>query len=191
MLPVFEAQISSARILYLEGYLFDPPEAKDAFHNAALMAARAGRKVALSLSDAFCVERHRAEFRALIAGGIDILFANEDEICSLYETADFDRACKAVLEECQLAALTMGPKGSLIVTNGKVIEIAASKTGKVVDTTGAGDLYAAGFLFGLSQGFEPERCGKLGSLAAAEIISHIGARPETSLKALAAENGLL
>ena len=183
--------ISSAAITYLEGYLFDPPEAKAAFHAAAAIAAKAGRKVALSLSDGFCVERHRAAFRSLIEGGVNILFANEDEICALYETSSFDRACAEVQAECALAALTRGPAGSVIVADGDTIEVPAEKVAKVVDTTGAGDLYAAGFLYGLSKGRDLATCGRLGGLAAAEIISHIGARPAVSLQALAGERGLM
>ncbi len=187
-----ENLITSAKITYLEGYLFDPEEAKAAFHKAAHIAASAGRKVALSLSDGFCVDRHRAEFRALIAGGVDILFANEAEICALYETEDFDKACTEVAKECELAALTRGANGARIITKeGTTIEVPAFPVGKVEDTTGAGDLYAAGFLFGFSQGFDLEKCGQLGALAASEIISHIGARPEASLKDLAIAKGLL
>ncbi len=183
--------IASAKITYLEGYLFDPQEAKAAFHKAAHIAASAGRKVALSLSDGFCVDRHRAEFRALIVGGVDILFANEAEICALYETEDFDKASAEVAKECELAALTRGASGARIISKDSIIEVAAYPVDKVEDTTGAGDLYAAGFLFGHSQGFALEKCGQLGALAASEIISHIGARPEADLKELAQAKGLL
>ncbi len=183
--------IASAKITYLEGYLFDPDEAKAAFHEAASLAKDAGRKVALSLSDGFCVDRHRAEFRGLIAGGVDILFANEAEICALYETEDFDKACIEVIKECELAVLTRGAQGAHIIHEGNTIKVAADLVDKVEDTTGAGDLYAAGFLFGLSQDFDLEKCGQLGALAAAEIISHIGARPEADLKALAKAKGLI
>ena len=183
--------IAEAGITYLEGYLFDPPEAKAAFHDAAIMAARAGRKVALSLSDGFCVERHRAAFQSLIASGVDVLFANEDEICTLYEVESFDEACELVRENCTLAALTRGAKGSVIVTRDGITTCTADPVKDVVDTTGAGDLYAAGFLFGLSQGFDVERCGRLGSLAAGEVISHMGARPEASLREIASRRGLL
>ncbi len=188
---IAEQVIADAAITYLEGYLFDPPEARAAFHRAATIAAQAGRKVALSLSDGFCVDRHRAAFRSLIAGGVDILFANEDEICALYETTDFARACAAVQEECALAALTRGAKGSVVVADGDVLEVPAEAVETVVDTTGAGDLYAAGFLFGLSRGDDLATCARLGGLAAAEIISHIGARPAVSLSELARERGLL
>ena len=179
------AMIAGAKITYLEGYLFDPPKAQAAFHEAARMAAEAEREVALSLSDAFCVERHRAAFRALIQGGVELLFANEDEITALFEVDTFNEAVDAVRAECRTAALTRGSKGSVIVTPDGVVEIPVKPVEKVVDTTGAGDLYAAGFLFGRSQGLESAICGQLGSLAAAEIIGHLGARPETPLADLA------
>ncbi len=188
---VSQETIAAAGITYLEGYLFDPPEAKAAFFEAARMAADAGRKVALSLSDGFCVDRHRAAFRSLIKGGVDILFANEEEICSLYETTDFDEACRQVSNECRLAALTRGAKGSVIVFEGEMIPVAAEPVSKVVDTTGAGDLYAAGFLYGLTRQLDLETSARLGGLAAAEIISHMGARPAVSLAKLVEDSGLL
>jgi sugar/nucleoside kinase (ribokinase family) len=183
--------IASAQVTYLEGYLFDPPRAKAAFQKAAELAHAAGRKVSLTLSDAFCVERYRAEFRALIEGHIDILFANESEITALYATKDFDAALHAVRGHCEIAALTRSEKGSVILAAGETHWIAAAKVEKLVDTTGAGDLYASGFLFGLTHGRDLASCGRLGSLAAAEVISHFGARPETSLKTLAQQAGLL
>jgi sugar/nucleoside kinase (ribokinase family) len=183
--------IASAQVTYLEGYLFDPPRAKAAFQKAAEIAHKAGRKVSLTLSDAFCVERYRAEFRRLIEGHIDILFANEAEICSLYQTKDFDEALRAVRGHCEIVALTRSEKGSVIVTPRDALPIPAARVDKLVDTTGAGDLYAAGFLFGLTHGRDLSTCGRLGSLAAAEVIGHYGARPETSLKVLAAEAGLI
>jgi sugar/nucleoside kinase (ribokinase family) len=183
--------IASAQVTYLEGYLFDPPRAKAAFQKAAELAHAAGRKVSLTLSDAFCVERYRAEFRALIEGHIDILFANEGEITALYGTKDFDAALHAVRGHCEVAALTRSEKGSVILAAEETHWIAAAKVEKLVDTTGAGDLYASGFLFGLTHGRDLASCGRLGSLAAAEVISHFGARPETSLKALAQQAGLL
>ncbi len=183
--------ISAARIVYLEGYLFDRPEAKAAFRQAAAIAAKAGRQVALSLSDAFCVDRHRAEFVDLVRASVDILIANEAEITSLYETKSFDEAARRAQADTKLAVLTRSAKGSIILSDGKTASVAAAPVAKVVDTTGAGDLYAAGFLFGVASGMDIERAGKLGSLAAAEIISHVGARPETALKALARTNGLL
>jgi sugar/nucleoside kinase (ribokinase family) len=188
---VDEALISSARIVYLEGYLFDRPEAKTAFRQAAAIAAKAGRQVALSLSDSFCVDRHRDEFLALIKGSVDILFANESEITSLYQTASFDEAARRAAADTKLAALTRSEKGSVILGGGRSIEIPTVPVSKVVDTTGAGDLYAAGFLFGVATGRDLETAGKLGSLAASEIISHIGARPEVKLADLAKKHGLL
>jgi sugar/nucleoside kinase (ribokinase family) len=183
--------IASARIVYLEGYLFDRPEAKAAFRQAAEMAAKAGRQVALSLSDAFCVDRHRAEFLELIRDSVDILFANEAEITSLYQTKSFDEAARRARADTKLAALTRSEKGSVILGEGKSIAVPAAPVAEVVDTTGAGDLYAAGFLYGVATGRDLETAGRLGSLAAAEIISHIGARPEVNLKELAQKRGLL
>jgi sugar/nucleoside kinase (ribokinase family) len=185
------APIAGAQVTYLEGYLFDPPRAKAAFQKAAELAHAAGRKVSLTLSDAFCVERYRAEFRALVAGHIDILFANEAEIGALYETAKFDEALAAVRGHCEIAALTRSEKGSVIVTGDATHSIAAARVERLVDTTGAGDLYASGFLFGLTHGRDVASCGRLGSLCAAEVIGHYGARPETSLRRLAERAGLL
>jgi sugar/nucleoside kinase (ribokinase family) len=179
--------IGDAQITYLEGYLFDRDEAKEAFVKAAELAHAAGRKVALSLSDPFCVDRHRASFKHLVEGHVDILFANSDEITSLYETDSFDEAVGQLVGKIELAAVTRGAEGSVIVTADQVVEIAAEPVQNVVDTTGAGDLYAAGVLYGLTQGFELEVAGRLGSICAAEVISHYGARPETSLSALVKE----
>ena len=186
-----QALIASAGIVYLEGYLFDGAGATDAFRTAAQLAHASGGQVALSLSDSFCVDRHRAELRDFIQGGVDILFANESEITSLYETDDFDAAVQAIGGDVKLAALTRGAKGSVILSEGAATAIPAAPVAKVVDTTGAGDLYAGGFLFGLSRGARLETCGKLASLAAAEVISHLGARPETSLAALATQAKLI
>ena len=147
--------------------------------------------MALTLSDAFCVDRHRDDFRELIRQGTGIVFANEKEITSLYEVNSFAEAADAVLADCELAVLTRSEEGSVIVANGETIAIAPEPVRKVVDVTGAGDLYASGFLYGLTQGLPLETCGRLGSLAAAEVIGHIGARPETSLRELAQERGLL
>jgi len=177
--------IARAKILYLEGYLFDPPAAQEAFRAAAKVAHGAGRKVALTLSDPFCVDRHRAAFLELLEHHVDILFANEAEICALYQVNDFDAALARVRGHCEVAALTRSAKGSVVVVGPVVHQIAAHPVNAVADTTGAGDLYAAGFLFGLSRGLAFERCGRLGSLAAAEIISHVGARPVTPLADLA------
>lgn len=182
--------IRDSAILYLEGYLFDQPSAMAAFRSALKTAKSAGRKVALTLSDGFCVDRHRAEFLDLIRSGIDILFANESEIKSLYQVEDFDAAAAKTRADTPLAALTRSGKGSVILAGEETINISPVKIEKLVDTTGAGDLYAAGFLFGYSRGLDLDICGKLASLAAAEIISHIGARPAVSLKELAAQHGL-
>ena len=181
--------VADAGVTYLEGYLWDPPEAKKAFLKAAEIAHAAGRKVALSLSDPFCVERHRDEFRDLVANHVDILFANEAEITALFRS-DFDAAVAAVAGHCEVAAITRGAMGSVVVNGGGVLACAAEPVTRVVDTTGAGDLYAAGFLHGLSQGRDLSTCGRLGGLCAAEIISHIGARPEADLAELAARAGL-
>jgi sugar/nucleoside kinase (ribokinase family) len=165
----------------LEGYLWDKPRAKEAVLSAAKTARDNGRKVALSLSDSFCVDRHRGEFQSLLEEYVDVLFANENEICGLFESS-FEQAVHAVRDKCELAALTRADKGSVVVAESGVSEIPAAPVSRVIDTTGAGDLYAAGFLFGLSRGRTPADCGQLGSLCAAEIIAHFGARPETSLK---------
>lgn len=176
--------VASAQIVYLEGYLWDPPEAKDAFRKAAAHAHRAGRKVALTLSDPFCVDRHRASFLELIEYEVDILFANEAEILSLYEVDSFDAALQRVRGHCEVAALTRSERGSVIVAGGEVHVIGAEPGVRVVDTTGAGDAYAAGFLYGYTHGRSLEHCGRIASIAAAEVISHFGARPEVSLAAL-------
>jgi sugar/nucleoside kinase (ribokinase family) len=181
--------IAAARITYLEGYLFDPPQAQDAFRKAAAVAHAAGRQVALSLSDPFCVGRHRAAFRDLVDGHVDILFANEAEICSLYETEDFPTAAAAVRGNVEIAVLTRSAAGSLVLASGAEHRIAPAPVPRVVDTTGAGDLYASGFLYGLTRGMRLPICGEIGSLCAAEIISHVGARPEIKLSELVASAG--
>ena len=170
-----------AAITYLEGYLFDEEQAKSAFVRAAELAHAAGRKVALSLSDPFCVERHRAAFRHLVRGHVDILFANEAEITALYEVGSFDEACRLAGADCPFAALTRGAAGSAIAADGEIVHVDAAPVEQVLDTTGAGDLYAAGVLFGLTRGYEPGLCGRLGAIAAAEIVGHYGARPQTRL----------
>ncbi len=185
------ALIRDSAILYLEGYLFDRPEAKSAFEAAVAEAKRAGRKVALTLSDGFCVDRHRSAFLDLIRSGVDIVFANESEIKSLYETPSFDQAALRAAKDIKLAVLTRSAKGSHILSDGKDIAIPADPISTVVDTTGAGDLYAAGFLFGIAKGLPLATCGHLASLAAAEIISHIGARPSVPLDSLARQKGLI
>lgn len=182
--------IRGSSIVYLEGYLFDREEAKAAFRQAVSMAKAAGRRVALSLSDSFCVSRHRGEFLDLIRSGIDILFANESEIMSLYETSEFATAAASAGGDVPLAALTRGGLGSEIHAGGHVVRVPVDPVAKVIDTTGAGDLYAAGVLLGLAKNLDLETAGRLGSLAAAEIISHIGARPEQPLAQLARSKGL-
>ncbi|MBU6506092.1 MAG: adenosine kinase [Alphaproteobacteria bacterium] len=186
-----EALVASASVTYLEGYLFDPPRAMEAFRKAASVAHKAGRQVSLSLSDPFCVDRHRAEFRDLVAAHVDVLFANEREICSLYETKHFELAAEAVRGHCDVAVLTRSERGSNVVTKTDMLHVAPATVARVIDTTGAGDLYAAGFLYGLTHGRDLATCGRLGSLCAAEIIAHVGARPETSLQRLAVGAGLI
>lgn len=183
--------IASAKVLYLEGYLFDRPEAKAAFREAAAIARKSDRKVALSLSDAFCVDRHRSEFLDLVKSDIDILFANESEITSLYQTSDFEEASRRAAADAQLAILTRSAKGSIVISGDSRTIVTAEPVAAVLDTTGAGDLYAAGFLYGYTRGFDHATCGRLASLAAAEIISHVGARPETKLSILASQKGVL
>jgi sugar/nucleoside kinase (ribokinase family) len=183
--------IDKARIVYLEGYLFDRDEAKAAFREAAGHAAKAGAKVAMTLSDAFCVDRHRSEFLAFIRSHVDILFANESEVTSLYETKSFEEAAKHASTDVALAVLTRSAKGAVIFEKSNSVAVPADKIEKVLDTTGAGDLYAAGFLFGHARGLDNMVSGQLGALAAAEIISHVGARPHSSLAALAAKRGLI
>jgi sugar/nucleoside kinase (ribokinase family) len=175
--------VGASAVTYLEGYLFDPPEAQAAFRKASAAAHAAGRQVALSLSDAFCVNRHRAAFLDLVANHVDILFANETEITALYERNSFEEAAEAVRDQVALAALTRSEAGSFILQGNDTLSIAAASA-TVVDTTGAGDAYAAGFLAGLTSGKSLDLCGRMGSIAAAEIIGHYGARPETDLRSL-------
>jgi len=183
--------IGASAITYLEGYLWDPKHAKEAFLKAAKIAHEAGRKVALTLSDAFCVDRWRDEFLQLMRSRtVDLIFANEAELRSLYQTADFDAAVKALRADIDIAVVTRSEKGCLVVNPDGIEAVPAFPVERVVDTTGAGDLFAAGFLCGLARGADDRTCGHLGALAAAEVIQHLGARPETSLKDLARENGL-
>lgn len=184
------ATIESAQITYLEGYLWDPPHAKEAFRKAMDIAHQAGRQVAMSLSDAFCVERYRDEFQHLAAGNIDILFANEAEIMSLYQTRTFDDALQAVRGKCAIAALTRSEKGCVIVAGDEVHVIEAVKPAQLIDTTGAGDLFAAGFMFGLTHGRDLAVSARIGALAASEVIAHLGPRPQGDLKALLKKSGL-
>ncbi len=183
---VDEALVAAARITYLEGYLWDPSGAKEAFRKAHRIAHENGRRVALSLSDPFCVDRHRDEFLDLVADHIDVLFANEVEITSLYRVDSFDEALQQVRGHCEIAALTRSGKGSVIVAGDEVHVVDAHPVERVVDTTGAGDLFAAGFLHGVTQGWGLARSARLGGLVAAEVIGHIGARPEADLAALRA-----
>lgn len=176
--------VEVARYTYLEGYLFDRPEAKAAYRRASEICHGAGRKVALTLSDTFCVQRHLDEWRSLVTDSVDVLFANHAELEALYGT-DLDAAVEQVRREVEIACVTLGPKGSLVVTADDIVEVAAEPVDEVVDTTGAGDLYAAGFLHGLSQGRSLAECGRLGSVAASAVIVHTGARPEQSLAQLA------
>ncbi|MDI9408701.1 MAG: adenosine kinase [Candidatus Pacebacteria bacterium] len=176
--------ITAAEILYLEGYLFDRPQAKLAFLAAAKAAHQAGKKVALTLSDSFCVERHRSEFRELVSDHVDIVFANEAEAISLTEQPDYDLAVAELRTHCELVAVTRGAKGSVIISKQGHYVIDAIAPTQLVDTTGAGDLYAAGVLFGLVNGLEAVAMGRLGSLAASEVISHLGARPQVKLASL-------
>lgn len=173
--------IASSAVTYMEGYLFDPAQAKQAFIKAATIAHAAGHKVSLSLSDPFCVARHRDDFLNLIEHHIDILFANEDEIKSLYQQDSFEDAAQIVAGKCEIAALTRSEKGSVIVTKDQQYIIDAEPA-RPVDTTGAGDQYAAGFLYGYTEGMPLDRCGRLGALAAADVISHMGPRPQKNYK---------
>jgi sugar/nucleoside kinase (ribokinase family) len=185
------AQIAASSIIYLEGYLWDPKSAKDAFVKASTIAHGAGRQVALTLSDSFCVDRYRGEFLDLMRKGtVDLVFANEAELQSLYQTSDFDTALKQLRVDTKLGVVTRSEKGCVVASTDGVIAVPAFPIQKMVDTTGAGDLFAAGFLFGLVRGAGYEAAGRLGALAAAEVIQHIGARPQTSLKELAKKNGL-
>ena len=183
--------IAASTITYLEGYLWDPPRAKEAFLKASAIAHGAKRTVALTLSDSFCVDRWRDEFLQLVRSKtVDLLFANEAELHSLYQTADFATALAALRADARMAVVTRGERGCLAVSGERTEEVPAFPIERLVDTTGAGDLFAAGFLFGLSRQFDLADAARLGSLAAAEIIQHIGARPECSLRALAQKNGL-
>jgi fructokinase len=177
--------VAAAEVVYLEGYLFDPPAAQAAFHAAAAAAHAAGRRVALSLSDAFCVGRHRAAFRALVSGHVDILFANEAEICSLYELDSFDAAAEAARADVALAALTRSAAGSVILRGAETVTVAAEPA-TVIDTTGAGDAYAAGFLAARTAGRSLAACGRIASIAAAAVIGQYGARPMADLRRLTA-----
>ncbi len=191
VVDIDEAQIAASSIVYLEGYLWDPKNAKDAFLKASKIAHNNQRRVALTLSDAFCVGRYRDEFIGLMREKtVDLIFANEAELASLYQTDDFDAALSQLRKDVALAVVTRSEKGCVVATRDKVTAVPAFPVKQVMDTTGAGDLFAAGFLFGLVRGLSHEDSGRLGALAAAEVIQHIGARPQTSLKALAQRHGL-
>jgi adenosine kinase len=184
-------QVVASAFVYLEGYLWDPKSAKEAFVKAATIAHKANRQVALTLSDSFCVDRYRDEFLELMRGStVDLVFANEAELHSMYQTSDFETALKQLRNDIGLAVVTRSEKGCVVASKEGVTAVPAFPIEKIVDTTGAGDLFAAGFLFGLSRGVSYENAGCLGALAAAEVIQHIGARPQVSLKELARQNGL-
>ena len=176
--------VGSAHVTYVEGYLWDAPEAKKAVLKAFDAAHAAGRQVSITLSDSFCVNRYREEFRDLVRNKVDILFGNEAEIKSLYEVETFEEALEAARKEAKIAALTRSEKGSIVIKGSETYSVPAAPVAKVVDTTGAGDLYASGFLFGLTQGKPLAECARLGGIAAAEVISHVGARPEQALRGL-------
>jgi sugar/nucleoside kinase (ribokinase family) len=185
------AQVAASAMVYLEGYLWDPKNAKEAFIKASTIAHDAGREVALTLSDSFCVDRYRGEFLELMRSGtVDLIFANEAELHSLYQTSDFDTALKQLARDVKLGVVTRSEKGCVVAAGDAITAVPAFRVDRLVDTTGAGDLFAAGFLFGLVRGAGHENAGRLGALAAAEVIQHVGARPRTSLKALAQANGL-
>lgn len=181
------AMIAGSEVTYMEGYLWDPEGGKAAFRKAAQISHEASKRVSLTLSDSFCVDRYRDEFIDFIEGGVDILFANEDEIKSLYQTENLAEAIAAVREKVEIACVTRSKEGSIIIQGETTLDIEADTSIQVVDTTGAGDLYASGFLFGFTNGYSLADSGRIASLAAAEIISHIGARPEVSLKELIAK----
>ena len=182
-----EEMIKNAQVTYLEGYLFDRDRAKQTFRKASELSRGAGKKVSLTLSDPFCVERHRQEFLDLIKTGVDILFANEHEILALFQTENFNEAMVRAREICPLSVVTRSVKGSVIITPKDVVEVGIEPVEKVVDTTGAGDMYAAGFLFGFTRGKSMADCGRIGAIAAAEVISHVGARPQVDLRKLLQE----
>jgi sugar/nucleoside kinase (ribokinase family) len=179
-----ESVVASAAITYCEGYLWDMDIAKEAIRGAMAVAADAGRCVSLTLSDSFCVDRHREEWLDLLTNNVDLVFANEAEICSLFETDDFDVAAAKIGEMVEISALTRSAAGSVVVANGEKIVVPAAAVTQVVDATGAGDLYAAGFMYGLANGADLTRCAELGGIAAGEIIAHIGARPRVALNSL-------
>lgn len=179
-----EDVIAEGHVLYMEGYLFDRDPAKAAFRRAADVAHAHGRTVSLTLSDAFCVDRHRDDFRGLVADSVDLLFGNEDELLALYQLDDFEKAVTALRAECAIGVITRGSAGCVVVTHDELIRVPAVQVPRVVDTTGAGDLFAAGFLHGFTTGADFAECGRLGAIAAAEVISHVGPRPLVDLHTL-------
>lgn len=181
--------VSAARVVYLEGYLWDVPSAKDALHRAIEVAHGADGLVALSVSDRLCVERHRTEFLELLKGDVDVLFANEEEARSLTGAPSTDAALRALHDTGVLSAVTLGAAGSVVVLPEGPLSVPAVPVDSVVDTTGAGDLYAAGFLYGLTHGAHPEECARIGGACSAEVIAHLGARPLADLRALGAPAG--
>ncbi|MGD1880502.1 MAG: adenosine kinase [Kiloniellaceae bacterium] len=183
---VNEAQVQAAAVTYMEGYLWDSPSAKTAFLMAARLAHAAGRKISLTLSDPFLVNRYKDELKDFVEKHVDIVFANEEEVCSLYDAADFDAALQAVRAHCEVAALTRSEKGAVIVAGEEVHVVDAVPVKAVVDTTGAGDLFAAGFLYGITNGHSLYDSGRIGAIAAGEVISPVGARPEQTLAGLVA-----
>jgi len=179
-----EATVAAGKVLYMEGYLYDRPEAKKAFRRAAAIAHANGRMVSLTLSDSFCVDRHREDFRSLVTDEVDILFGNRDELISLYQVDTFEEAVQCVQRDCHLALITVGAEGCYIISRDGVRTAPAEPVHQVLDTTGAGDLFAAGFLYGFTRDYPLEHCAKLGSIAAAEVISHVGPRPLVELRTL-------
>jgi sugar/nucleoside kinase (ribokinase family) len=179
--------VANSQVTYLEGYLFDPPEAKKAFREAARIARGAGKQLALTLSDVFCVERYRAEFIELIKNDVDILFSNQAELMALCQTKDVDQAIASVRGQCKIAVTTMGEKGAVVAAGAETVKVPAEPVAQVIDTTGAGDLFAAGFLYGFTQGHDHAASARLGAICAAEVISHYGPRPQQSLKKLIAK----
>jgi sugar/nucleoside kinase (ribokinase family) len=184
-----ESLMARADWLYLEGYRFDGPDSHEAFARAIAACKIGGGRASVTLSDPFCVDRHRDAFRQMIRDDLDLLFANEHEVMSLYQTGSLDDALEACAKDVRLAAVTVGPGGAWVIENGKRTLVPTTPA-QVVDATGAGDMFAAGFLHGLAQGRDPETCARMGCVAAAEIIGHIGARPEVDLKELLARSGL-
>lgn len=179
-----DATVAAGKVLYMEGYLFDRDEAKQAFRRAAAVAHSNGRQVSLTLSDSFCVDRHRSDFRSLVTDEVDILFGNRDELTALYEVESFEEAVRCVQRDCHLAVITVGAEGCYIITRDEVLTAPAEPVDHVLDTTGAGDLFAAGFLFGYTRDLHLLECARLGAIAAAEVISHVGPRPLVELKSL-------